>query len=525
MNLKIRSGPVCDTKSFSQRRARSVTPGLYVKKNSRMNSINWETFFKNENGKIPYNTPALPTNSEKVEFTAQLKILKNQFNKTKNEWNIIESNLNKTKNEVLKVENTEKTALAKIKSMKDKEELLIKKLEKIKKDFKFSLVDYNSYFYVKQRMYITGIFLEIKLNELRGLIHFSNERLKEEERNMIKTIDINDKTLENFKSLKFHYESDDKRRNLITKQLDKDLGGKQDQNWKRDEMKKRRLEIVEKVANDDKNQRNNLLREGLLLHRLWSRFLNNKKQKETQKFSYIDKAYASIRSLTGMSNIHEVVQKILTRENSYNSLMNMIIESKKICENYQQRNLDLEDDMTAIIVREEVENPSIHQNLQKKAIAKLMKAISRDKEKLFKLRAARSFVFVWIKNILKKIRTNNDSINSQSIAIMFSALQEFIKSKAKTYSPITEKIDYEVATLYSQQTKEQFMFKSEKKYVDSTENLKITDLVYSEDDLTIEKVQKPQPSAYYHHYTRKNDNIESMSPVDRNGRKKPIKKL
>ena len=480
------------SQSVSRRRTRSATPASMVRKVNKFESINWENLLEQENSKIPIEfIPAPIAESDKNEYTTQLNFLKTQFNRTKIQWTSIETALNKTKIELTKIENSEKDTINRLKFLESRQNDLNNQQLMIKKDYQFALVDYNSYLHTKERMNITMVFLDIKANNLRQQLRIRNEVCKEEERKMFKIVEGNGRTVRKLRNFSLNLVSDDKKRGLITRQLDREIIGKQNFASKREEIQRRRVEIVEAVANEDKNQRNNFLREGMLLHQAWFKYLNTKLQKETQQFRYIEKAYANIRSLTGLSDIHEVVQKILTKEQSYSSLMNMIKESKKVCDKYQERNYELEREMNDIIVRDkglDIDAPEKSQSI----IIKLLKKISRDKEKLKKLDSIKSFVGNWVKCMIKNINPT-EIIENNSLQISFGNLRSMINSKIKSFTPTKiTKIEYES---YSN------LHHKIRKQITNIDYLKISDLIGTEDEIS--ESHSPSDKLYKRKMTKK----------------------
>ena len=71
-------------------------------------------------------------------------------------------------------------------------------------------------------------------------------------------------------------------------------------------------------------------------------FLSNKLAANVSEFGTIELAFRKIRSVTGLFDITEVVEKFLTKENSYHELMNMIILNKNNKEQLINRNNELE---------------------------------------------------------------------------------------------------------------------------------------------------------------------------------------
>ena len=459
------------TRSGSRRRTRSTTPGVLPLKANRQNLLDLDNFFDRENAKIPLkNTPVLKEESGNQEYVTQLKLLKTQFNRSKLDWAHTEANLSKAKSNIQKLDNFEKEVQLKRNSLEERFESLKEELEKIKKDFNFAEVDHNSYLHIKARMNITSVFMDIKLNAMREQLKIRDQLVQDQERKMLKTAETNGRFIRKYRNFSTNYISDDKKRQLVTTQLDRDITNKQLFTTKREEMEKRRIEIAEAVANEDKNRRYNFLREGLLLHKTWFSFLNTKLMEETKRFNYIENASAKIRSVTGLTNIHEVVQKILTRENSYSSLMNMILENRGICENYQKRNMELEEEMDELIMRDK-ELVKVDDTSFKRNAAKLLKKLAAAKEKVSKLKGAQSYIAYWAKGIINKIMPNAH-VESKNLSDVFICLKRLIQVNLKKNNK-TSGVNKVLLEAYSAN--------QSKRRVTHIDELRVSDLLYSDE--------------------------------------------
>jgi len=70
------------------------------------------------------------------------------------------------------------------------------------------------------------------------------------------------------------------------------------------------------------------MQEQFLVHRLYSVFLKKKMEKEMSKYMFIEDAFQKIRTATGQSDVQEIVSKFLTREQTYNQLLNAVSENE-----------------------------------------------------------------------------------------------------------------------------------------------------------------------------------------------------
>lgn len=83
---------------------------------------------------------------------------------------------------------------------------------------------------------------------------------------------------------------------------------------KREERQKRQLEIAEEAANDDKNESAGEKREGLMLQRIWYSFLQSKIVLQRGKYATIENAFERVRTVGGLGDVEEMVQKTLSKE-------------------------------------------------------------------------------------------------------------------------------------------------------------------------------------------------------------------
>jgi hypothetical protein len=59
------------------------------------------------------------------------------------------------------------------------------------------------------------------------------------------------------------------------------------------------------------------MRDKLQIQKLWSSFMRKKMDNEMQKSQQVDEAFKQIKTATGVTNVQELVQRFLTREQTY----------------------------------------------------------------------------------------------------------------------------------------------------------------------------------------------------------------
>ena len=65
------------------------------------------------------------------------------------------------------------------------------------------------------------------------------------------------------------------------------------------------------------------------MQKVWSVFLKKKMESEMQKTEWIEDAFEQIRNATGLNDIHDIVNKFLTREQTYAQLLQAVADYEK----------------------------------------------------------------------------------------------------------------------------------------------------------------------------------------------------
>lgn len=100
-------------------------------------------------------------------------------------------------------------------------------------------------------------------------------------------------------------------------QLERNVKQRQEAALRREERQKRQAEIAEAAANDDKDSHEVKLRDSLYMHRFWYSVLSRKLELEMQKAVDVEQAFQKIRAATGLFNVQDIVERFLTREQTY----------------------------------------------------------------------------------------------------------------------------------------------------------------------------------------------------------------
>lgn len=120
------------------------------------------------------------------------------------------------------------------------------------------------------------------------------------------------------------------------------IQSKKDAEARKQERLKRQMEIAEAASNENKDSSELQMRESLLVHKFWNGVLKRKMENEMKRSAPIEEAFQKIRTATGLSDVNSFVNKFLTREQEYASLLVAVADSSRRIEVLKQQNQELQ---------------------------------------------------------------------------------------------------------------------------------------------------------------------------------------
>ena len=266
---------------------------------------------------------------ETREIAAYLSLIRKRHDKIKQENLKKKIQLEKLKKEYEKsLELAEKSEKNNI-SIEEQIENVKNSLEITRKEFKNQTKDYKSYEHVLDRMKKDKIAMELKANYIHISLKSTQQVLNSEITRFQKIREAQYHSKIIWQDMRKTFSQSRRKKSKYINNLERELKSKEDIAERRDDRQKRQLEIAEAAANDDKDSHEVKLREKLLLYSLWFTFLNKKFVSEMHKAVDIEKAFSKIKSATGLSDVFEIVEKFLTREQNYFILINAVNEAEK----------------------------------------------------------------------------------------------------------------------------------------------------------------------------------------------------
>ena len=87
--------------------------------------------------------------------------------------------------------------------------------------------------------------------------------------------------------------------------------------------------------------------ENYMVQKLYCQFLMQKMKKEMDKYKHLEEAFQKIRTSTGNSDVQEIVNKFLTREQTYTTLLTSVNENEKIVDDLRKISTMREEELAA----------------------------------------------------------------------------------------------------------------------------------------------------------------------------------
>ena len=288
-------------------------------------------------------TPKISRNDDFREVSLQLVHLKKKHDLNKNKNYLYQQLLDRDSKFVEKVQVIELKTLNLTDKLIQKSECLESKLEEVRKKQEEALAARGVYKHIFNRMKISQITFDEQNLSLNSNLKFSEQILSEEVNKSRKSKEHSKRTKSALSALNNYvsYQKKEKREKLIN--AEKDANQKISNSKNREFRMKRQIEIAESAADDDRNMRAMQMRESLMLHRVLFFLLEIKLKKTQQRFAVIDNSFHRIKNIYGVVEPSEMIEKILTKEQTYTDLLSSINYNKSRIVQQNERNSEMEE--------------------------------------------------------------------------------------------------------------------------------------------------------------------------------------
>jgi hypothetical protein len=366
-----------------------------------------------------FQSPAFPKDSSmissvkklnQVELHSELTKIRARFDKDRKRFSLDDSRYKELQRLTCEKILEEKAGQRAFSTLNNKLETLIKTLNSIERQQADNVQNMQVNHQILDRCKKNRIFLEKKNVRLKNDLKRMNLILEEEKKTQYKERQSKSCSQRVYRMLNRAVDSDRRDKESVVEEVFKDLQIREFLKSKREDRIKRYAEISELEANEAKDKKEGLYRERVLMHKLMATLYSNKLLEMKKKHSNIEEAFLKIRVVTGEYNILELVQKFLTRENTFKDLKYTIEISRKSIEDLNNRNNEIEQIINkATIFDKDSRNVEFYRLKEKYGL--MLKDIENSQIKLDYFKAKREHIVEWVKRIVFLLK--NEDVNGR----------------------------------------------------------------------------------------------------------------
>lgn len=278
------------------------------------------------------NAHSLVKDSETLDLSTQLKGLRKDLDKCSRSHSVTEDRVHRMKAEIFQIEQMRQTNTFQYENKINWVEALTQRREHVLSQQQLEVKNQKMYEHLLDRMKLTMIHLTSKKNDLKQQLHNVNSQLFSEAKRENKTFESRHRAYQALMKLKSAAKQEVDIRRKDVERIDVDLSNVDKARTRKEDLRKQQQEKIEQDMIKQSSQKSELLKESLLPHRLFFFLINHKFEGQRLSARTIENAFQNIKQKTGLSDIKEVIERFLIKEQTLGELM----------ETVKQRELDLE---------------------------------------------------------------------------------------------------------------------------------------------------------------------------------------
>lgn len=400
---------------------------------------------------------------EMKEIAMQLTMIRKKHDQTKRDNSLKKHRLERSKKELEKLGTVAEITEIDEKIINNRIGQLETALELTQIKVEEELLNKKSYEHMLNRMNLEKVNLQLTSNHLSNTLKSSRMVLETEKEVSRKNKESNYQSKKFLKDLKDNLVLEKRKKQERVQQLERSVKLRKDASERRQERLKRQAEIAEAAANEDRDTQEIQMKEQLLINRFWYMFLRWKLEKEWQGASEVEEAFQKIRAATGLTNVKEIVQKFLTREEVHDQLMVSIGEGEKALDELKTENEKSRNELKELLLIEGESNErSFFKEIKalEEDTAKEQNELMKSKERAENTARTYQQIHAWGHKIMSKLDSELDTSNvdlvdlfigiKQKLEIIVAPLlekkQDFLKELRKYQTKKTEQLLQEIYT-------------------------------------------------------------------------------
>ncbi|CAG9318507.1 unnamed protein product [Blepharisma stoltei] len=376
---------------------------------------------------------------EKSEINTQLRLFKTNFDKHRLHGSKRSNLLLGLKKELESLEQGERKKLNFMKQSENRIENLEKSIEAALVSQKEENENKEIYIHILKRMKENRVHLEMKYLKLNHSLNNQISVVFSEISRVDHSKESQSKSYYAWKQFKYIVDRDQKERSLQMNKLERGIQTAQAGVARKDEWKQRRADMLERAIIEDRSQRDERLRESLMVQRLWHNYINQRFENERQNSSIYENAYQRIKISTGLQEIGSIVGNFLTKEQTYKELMNAVKVKEAECNVYRRKIDEMQDFVTNFAIQ----NSEIPANLVdvKGEIHNKRKDVIELQAKKVDLQIKKIKIQTWLNRLSNKINalTNANIESTDNKTVKISEIMEKIKDQVNLILSLNRK--------------------------------------------------------------------------------------
>lgn len=234
------------------------------------------------------------------------------------------------------------------------------------------------------------------------------------------------------------------------KSLQKSIKNKEDAVQRRMDRANRQKQIANDAAAENKDSEEEKKREEFMVQHIWGVFLKKKMESEMGKSKGIEDAFQKIRNATGLSDVSDIVQKFLQREETYGNLLIAVSDSEKKIDILKKDNDGAMENLHQLMInRDQMPGTKNFPETQKLTteISDLKKELDESSERSQKIEIVKDQIYGWVQKVLQKMEnifqssgTSDFNLDKLEDLKKIANLEELFKTITEVVNDQLEKI-------------------------------------------------------------------------------------
>eukprot|EP00344_Euplotes_crassus_P004342 CAMPEP_0197000856 /NCGR_PEP_ID=MMETSP1380-20130617/5697_1 /TAXON_ID=5936 /ORGANISM="Euplotes crassus, Strain CT5" /LENGTH=532 /DNA_ID=CAMNT_0042418309 /DNA_START=9 /DNA_END=1607 /DNA_ORIENTATION=- len=406
--------------------------------------------FKIDDGKNKYveqSTLLEPSNKvthkqdeeEMKEVSASLAELKKNHDIIKKRVNEKEKDLDTIRKEIQQLEYQESTAEGAVYENDTRKEQIENAVSVTQKKTAEELMNSRVHAHMIERLNKDLIAMEIYKKNLETSLK-NKETMFEEQKEKFRAAKeqkLQSKTIFDNLVKNLYNERNEKKKRI--EQLVKSMKNKTDNVRRRVERIKRQNELAEAAANENKDADEKQMRREFMFNKLWNSFIRKKMQKEMKESTHIDEAFKAIKTATGVTDVQKLVEKFLTREQTYSELLVAVADSESRIDKLRRENEVLRSRLNELKIGAEEVEGGHSESEEIVALKKELDEVQREeaimKEKYYNVEIVQDLIDNWARKIIGKVddEATEDRVNNMDLVEIFQKLSGIVVQNLEDY--------------------------------------------------------------------------------------------